>query len=395
MQTRIKGNLIDIIVRKIYAAEIIIEQQKIVEIIPINEEVTGYILPGFIDAHVHIESSMLVPSEFARIAVIHGTVGTISDPHEIANVIGVEGVNYMIDNGKKVPFHFFFGAPSCVPATAFETAGAIIDSNDIELLMQRPEIIYLAEMMNFPGVINGDLEVLRKIASANKNNKPVDGHAPGLRGEAIRKYIAAGIYTDHECFTYEEAKEKLQLGMKVMIREGSAAKNFDELIPLLSEFPEMIMFCSDDKHPDDLIAGHLNDLVKRALAKGHALFDVLRATSYNVIKHYNLPVGMLQKGDSADFILIDDLEKFTIQKTFIKGNCVSENGRSFIEHVNCDEINNFCCEEKTPADFEILSDNENARVIEVLDGQLITNEIFAKINLSNGKAEADIENDIL
>ena len=395
MLTTLKSNYIDILAKTIYPAQITIKNGKIKEIIRIEEALSNYILPGFIDAHVHIESSMLVPSEFARLAVTHGTVGTISDPHEIANVMGVDGVNYMIDNGKKVPFHFFFGAPSCVPATSFETAGAIINSNDIELLMQRPEIMYLAEMMNFPGVINGDEEVLKKIAAAKKNNKPVDGHAPGLRGEAISKYIAAGIYTDHECFTYAEAKEKLELGMKVMIREGSAAKNFDELIPLLSEFPEMIMFCSDDKHPDDLIAGHLNLLVKRALAKNHDLFNVLRATSYNVIKHYNLPVGMLQKGDSADFIVIDDLKQFTILQTYIKGKCVAENKKSFIEHTDCKLINNFNCEKTSATDFEIFSEKENARVIEVMDGQLITNEISTKIILRNGNAEPDLENDVL
>lgn len=395
MLTTLKSNYIDILAKTIYPAQITIKNGKIKEIIRIEEALSNYILPGFIDAHVHIESSMLVPSEFARLAVTHGTVGTISDPHEIANVMGVDGVNYMIDNGKKVPFHFFFGAPSCVPATSFETAGAIINSNDIELLMQRPEIMYLAEMMNFPGVINGDEEVLKKIAAAKKNNKPVDGHAPGLRGEAISKYIATGIYTDHECFTYAEAKEKLELGMKVMIREGSAAKNFDELIPLLSEFPEMIMFCSDDKHPDDLIAGHLNLLVKRALAKNHDLFNVLRATSYNVIKHYNLPVGMLQKGDSADFIVIDDLKQFTILQTYIKGKCVAENKKSFIEHTDCKVINNFNCEKTSSTDFEIFSEKENVRVIEVMDGQLITNEISTKIILRNGNAEPDLENDVL
>lgn len=395
MLTTLKSNYIDILAKTIYPAQITIKNGKIKEIIRIEEALSNYILPGFIDAHVHIESSMLVPSEFARLAVTHGTVGTISDPHEIANVMGVDGVNYMIDNGKKVPFHFFFGAPSCVPATSFETAGAIINSNDIELLMQRPEIMYLAEMMNFPGVINGDEEVLKKIAAAKKNNKPVDGHAPGLRGEAISKYIAAGIYTDHECFTYAEAKEKLELGMKVMIREGSAAKNFDELIPLLSEFPEMIMFCSDDKHPDDLIAGHLNLLVKRALAKNHDLFNVLRATSYNVIKHYNLPVGMLQKGDSADFIVIDDLKQFTVLQTYIKGKCVAENKKSFIEHTDCKVINNFNCEKTSSTDFEIFSEKENVRVIEVMDGQLITNEISTKIILRNGNAEPDLENDVL
>ncbi len=320
----IKSNLIDIVARKTFAAEIIIENDSIKSISPINEVLNTYILPGFIDAHVHIESSMLVPTEFARLAVTHGTVGTISDPHEIANVLGVAGVNYMIDNAKQVPFHFYFGAPSCVPATFFETAGAVINADDIDALLSRPEIVYLAEMMNFPGVIFKDEEVLKKIASAKKHNKPIDGHAPGLMGEEMKTYFDAGISTDHECFMYDEALQKLQHGVKILIREGSAAKNFDTLIPLLKEFPHQIMFCCDDKHPDNLIQSHINEHVKKALSLGYDLYDVLKASSYNVIKHYNLPIGMLQVGDKADFIEIDSIQDFNILKTVINGNIVSE-----------------------------------------------------------------------
>jgi adenine deaminase len=338
---------------------------------------------------------MLVPSEFARIAVKHGTVGTISDPHEIANVLGIPGVDYMIENAQKVPFHFYFGAPSCVPATNFETAGAVIDSDGINQLLSRKEIVYLAEMMNFPGVIYNDEEVLKKIASAKKHNKPIDGHAPGLMGDVMKTYFNAGITTDHECFGYTEALEKLKHGVKIMIREGSAAKNFETLIPLLKEFPEQIMFCCDDKHPDNLIESHINDHVKRALKAGNDLYDVLRTASYNAIQHYNLPIGLLQVGDNADFIEIDNVEDFNILKTYIKGDLVAENGESLIQSVEAPIVNNFNCNLKQPSDFKIKNESDTIRVIEALDGQLITHEIQSKSLVINGFAESNIDEDIL
>jgi adenine deaminase len=395
MAFTIKSNLIDIVAKETYPAEITVKDNKISSIKKISETLNTYILPGFIDAHVHIESSMLVPTEFARIAVKHGTVGTISDPHEIANVLGISGVDYMIDNAQQVPFHFYFGAPSCVPATNFETAGAIIDSDDIDKLLDRKEIVYLAEMMNFPGVIYNDEEVHKKLAFAKRHNKPIDGHAPGLMGEEMKTYFNAGITTDHECFGYTEALEKLQHGIKVMIREGSAAKNFDTLIPLLKDYPDQIMFCCDDKHPDNLIESHIDSHVKRALKLGHHLYDVLRASSYNVVKHYNLPIGLLQIGDNADFIEIDNLEDFTILKTYIGGNLVAENGKSFIPSFNAPIVNNFNCSLKQPSDFKIKSKGEKIRVIETLDGQLITNEIHAESLVINGYAESDPDKDIL
>jgi adenine deaminase len=395
MNFTIKSNLIDIVAREIYAAEVFIENNKIRSITRITEKLNTYILPGFVDAHVHVESSMLVPSEFARIAVTHGTVGTISDPHEIANVLGVAGVDYMINNAKQVPFHFYFGAPSCVPATNFETAGAVINAQDIDALLSRKEIVYLAEMMNFPGVIYKDKEVLKKLALAKKHNKPVDGHAPGLMGHDMQTYFDAGITTDHECFGYIEALEKLKHGVKILIREGSAAKNFDTLISLLKEYPDQIMFCCDDKHPDNLIESHINDHVKRALNAGHDLFNVLRAASYNVIKHYHLSVGLLQVTDNADFIEIDSLENFNILKTYINGNLVAEKGRSFIKSVNAPIVNNFNCSLKEPHDFKLKVEAHQIRVIECLDGQLITNELFIDSFSENGFAESNVSEDIL
>ena len=392
---QIQGQIVDIPNRKIYSGEITIENGKITSIIEAAHNVKTYIIPGFVDAHIHIESSMLVPSEFAKIAVLHGTVGTISDPHEIANVLGKDGVHYMIDNGKKVPFKFHFGAPSCVPATFFETAGAVIDSEQIKELMALPDIYYLSEMMNYPGVLFDDEEVLKKIAWAKHFNKPVDGHAPGLRGAPIEKYIAAGISTDHECFTYDEAAEKLSLGMKVLIREGSAAKNFEALIDLLPENYSNMMFCSDDKHPDDLIVGHINLLCARAVAKGFDLFKILQMACINPVKHYKMNIGLLQKNDAADFIVVEDLTHFKVLQTYIDGELVAENGKSFVKDVDFEKPNNFNTTKKQVIEFDISSSASKIRVIEALEGQLITNEIHHKPKIENGKIVSDTENDIL
>jgi len=354
-----------------------------------------YILPGFIDAHVHIESSMLVPTEFARMAVVHGTVATISDPHEIGNVLGVKGVEYMIDNGNKSPFKFYFGAPSCVPATTFETAGAIISSDDVDYLMAKPEVKYLAEMMNWPGVLFKDPVVYEKIAIAKKYNKPVDGHAPGLMDEQAKNYIAAGISTDHECFTYEEGLGKLNHGMKVLIREGSAAKNFEALVDLINDHWEMMMFCSDDKHPDSLEEGHINSLVKRALAKGIDLFKILKMACVNPVEHYNLEVGLLRKGDKADFIVIDNPQDFNIKQTFIDGVLVAENGHSNLKRQTADIVNQFNFTAVNPDELQIKNTSENIPVIEVMDGELITNRLNLQPKTDIGYNVSDTDRDIL
>ena len=392
---QIQGQIVDIKNRRIFAGEITVENGKITSIIEKNHEVQNYILPGFIDAHIHIESSMLVPSEFAKIAVLHGTVATISDPHEIANVLGKEGVYFMIENGKKVPLKFHFGAPSCVPATIFESAGAIIDSEGIKELMASPDIYYLAEMMNYPGVLFDDEEVLKKIYWAKHFDKPVDGHAPGLRGKEVIKYISAGISTDHECFTYEEAEEKLSLGMKILIREGSAAKNFDALIDLLPENYENMMFCSDDKHPDDLILGHINLLCARAVAKGIDVFKVLQVACVNPVNHYKMNVGLVQENDPADFVVVENLVDFKVLQTYINGELVAANGNSLIENIPFETPNNFSISPKKISDFELLSSARKIRVIEALEGQLITNELHHKSLIVDGKLVSDTENDIL
>ena len=467
----ISGLLVDVHNQMIYPAEVVVREGKIVSISKIPDsrlQTPDYILPGFIDSHVHIESSMLVPSEFARLAVVHGTVATVSDPHEIANVCGLEGVEFMIENGKTVPFKFNFGAPSCVPATIFETAGASLDAEDVEKLLQREEIKYLSEMMNFPGVLFRDEEVMKKIAAAHRLGKPVDGHAPGLRGEKAKEYIdslnppeekaspnpsargalepdrsnidycyptieqnketftkadsknppagnqakrglgtkfggaipaGGGGATDHECFTTEEAVDKLKYGMKIIIREGSAAKNFDALIELLHDHPDMIMFCSDDKHPDSLVLGHINQLCARAVAKGIDIFKILKAACVNPVHHYKLDVGLLREGDAADFIVVKDLEKFEVVKTFINGELVAENGISNIKTTKSGIVNNFSCDKKKITDFEIPFTIDHSpltiSVIEALDGQLITNRLAYEPKVIKGKIVSDVERDIL
>jgi adenine deaminase len=379
----VTGNLIDVHQKIIYPAEITVEHGKIKAIRETQNPLLtrNYILPGFIDAHVHIESSMLVPSEFARLAVVHGTVATVSDPHEIANVCGMNGVEFMIANGKTVPFKFHFTAPSCVPATTFETAGAVLDSNDVKKLLESSDIYCLSEMMNFPGVLNEDEEVMKKISAAHHLLKPVDGHAPGLRGDDAKKYIAAGITTDHECFTREEALDKLQNGMKIIIREGSAAKNFEALIDLLHEYPKQMMFCSDDKHPDSLVHGHIDQLCARAIKKGIDLFKILQAACVNPVYHYKMRVGLLKEGDPGDFIIVKDLENFEVLQTYMDGRLVAENGRSKIESAETGIINRFDCDPITREDIYIHRPAEQKiQVIEALDGQLITNKYLVDVD---------------
>ncbi|MCE2844821.1 MAG: adenine deaminase [Sediminibacterium sp.] len=396
----IKGQYIDIVSKRIFPAAISVQEGVISAIQEIPAAPQNFILPGFIDSHVHIESSMLIPSAFARLAVIHGTIGTISDPHEIANVCGVEGVHYMINNGKKVPFHFFFGAPSCVPATTFETAGASINSEEVATLLDNKDIYYLSEMMNFPGVLFKDEEVMKKIKAAHAVGKPVDGHAPGLMGEDAQKYIEAGISTDHECFTIEEAVDKLSFGMKILIREGSAAKNFEALYELIDDHPNSVMLCSDDKHPDSLVLGHINQLCARAVAKGLNVFNVLKAACINPVVHYQLPTGMARVNDPANFIVIEDLTHFKVAQTYINGQLVAEKGQSLIQPIDEKIINQFDTTlikvEDIQVDLGTYPTKENKiAVIEAIDGQLITNYLWEDPTIIDGKIISDTNKDIL
>mgnify|MGYP002632729889 FL=1 len=368
----LSGNIVDVINQRIFSGTVNISEGKIESIIEESVMETHHILPGLIDAHIHIESSMLVPTEFARAAVIHGTVGTVSDPHEIANVLGMRGVQFMLDNAEKTPFKFHFGAPSCVPATPFETAGASLSASDIEELLKLSNVVSLSEMMNVPGVLNDAEDVHHKLKLAQAAGKIIDGHAPGLRGAAVKKYIEAGITTDHECFTIEEALEKLSLGMQVQIREGSAARNLDDLIPLLNEHYKSCMLCSDDKHPDDLAEGHINEMVRRAISAGIDPLKVLWSAVATPVKTYGLDVGLLQVGDAADMMIIDNLTDFNVLATYIDGNIVAENGSTLLESQAIDLVNKFEADLQKPETFKLKPKGSQIPVIEVIDGQLVT-----------------------
>ncbi len=392
----ISANIVDVLNERIFPGTINIVDGRISSITEDDEKYENYIIPGFIDSHIHIESSMLPPSEFARIAVKHGTVGLVADAHEIANVLGVDGIKFMIENAKISPIKCVFSAPSCVPATSFETSGASINSEDIETLFKdHPEIRFLGEMMNYPGVLNDDPEIHRKIAIAKEHNKPIDGHAPGLSGDDLKKYISTGISTDHECSTKDEALEKLALGMKILIREGSAAKNFDALIPLANEHFNNCMFCSDDKHPDDLLEGHINLLVRRALKHGLDIMKVLRMACVNPVQHYGLDIGLLQENDPADFLLINSFDELNILQTIIDGNIVVKKDRALFPYKKIEAINNFNVQTKRTREFYIEHNYARSPVIEVIDGQLITKRIDKEIMAENHNLISDPENDIL
>ncbi len=389
------GKLVDPVNKKILNACIFVENGEIAKIEHAREKCEKYILPGFIDSHVHIESSMLTPGEFARLAVRHGTVATVSDPHEIANVCGERGLKFMIEDGKKVPLKFHFGVPSCVPATGFETSGETLNAEIVGELLRSDDYFFLSEMMNYPGVIYNDAEVWGKIKSAIKLNKPIDGHAPGVTGEDLKKYAGANITTDHESATIDEAIEKIENGIKAQIREGSAAKNFNALYPLITKYTEKVMLCTDDCHPDDLVKGHINLLIKRGLEKGIDLFDLLTVACVNPVRHYNLNVGLVQAGDPADFIIVDDLENLNVLETHINGKKVYSNGKALFEYKAGKPVNNFKREKISENDLLVKDNGKNIRVIKCFDGQLFTSSIVVKPNTRNSQVISDIKNDYL
>jgi adenine deaminase len=392
----ISGNIVDVIHKTIFSGTLLIDNGHIQAIAHEDGQYYDqYILPGFIDAHVHIESSMLVPTEFARLATVHGTVAAVSDPHEIANVLGLAGIRYMLANAAQTPFTIVFGAPSCVPATEFETAGAELTSKEIHELFEQDGISYLSEVMNVPGVLNRTTEVMEKIRIAKKFGHPVDGHAPGLCGESAHSYADAGITTDHECCTLMEALDKLAFGMKVIIREGSAAKNFDALHSLIDSHPEQCMFCSDDKHPDDLLKGHINKLVRRAVALGHDLMSVLQIACVNPVRHYKMDVGLLQVGDPADLIVVKNLQDFAVLSTYCKGILAAKAGQAMLASVPVTPINYFFTNQKQVIDFRIPENGSTVRVIIAVDGELITSEKHLPAHIENGEVTADIKHDVL
>lgn len=398
---RVFGNIVDVLNRDIFVGTVVVTEGRIAEIIresanhKLESNCDRYILPGFIDAHIHIESSMLIPTEFARLATVHGTVATVSDPHEIANVLGLEGVRFMLANARQTPMQIDLGAPACVPATSFETSGAVLGDRELQQLFEQDGVSYLSEVMNVPAVLANQTEMMAKLQVARNLNLPIDGHAPELSGEAVQRYANAGISTDHECITLAEALEKIAAGMKILIREGSAAKNYEALHPLLKTHPEFCMFCSDDRHPDDLVKEHINDLVKRSIALGYDKFDVLQAACVNPVQHYHLKVGLLQTGDPADFIVVDNLEDFQVLQTYCHGVLAAENGKALLPSVNTVPLNRFAATAKRIEDFAIPVQTTMVRVIGVCDRQLITKEQHLPAKVVEGFTIADVDRDIL
>ena len=391
----ISGNIVDVIAGRIFPGTLLISDDKITGIRQDHDPYSTFIVPGLVDAHVHIESSMLTPHEFARAAVIHGTLSAVCDPHEIANVLGMAGITYMLENACTSPFMFSFGAPSCVPATPFETSGATLDAAQIEVLLKRKEISHLSEVMNFPGVLSHAPEIMRKIEIAKKYGKPIDGHAPGLRGDTLKRYAAAGITTDHETLSLDEAIEKIDSGMNILIREGSAAKDFEKLHSLIERRSEVCMFCCDDIHPDDLVRGYMDEIVKRAIVHGLDPIKVLKCACLNPGKHYDLPMGLLQEGDPADFLVVDSLENFTVLKAYIKGTLVAQDGKSLLDYKQGEIINAFHAGLKSRGEFSIKAGSGPANIIEAKDGALITGWLRETPNVRGGRAVSDPGRDIL
>ncbi|MCF8357528.1 MAG: adenine deaminase [Prolixibacteraceae bacterium] len=391
----IEGNIVDVVKREIFKGRIFFENNisKIERIEYVND--TNFILPGFIDAHLHIESTMLTPVEYSKIALKHGVIAAITDPHEIANVCGIDGINYMIDNAKKTPMKIYFGAPSCVPATPFENNGAIISAKEIEALFKSKKCFQLSEMMNFPGVINDDKDVWEKIKVAKKYNRKIDGHAPLLSGEGLKKYIEAGISTDHETTKLDEALEKIKDGMKIILRNSSASRDFLHLISLIETHPNKTMMCTDDCHPDDLEKGYINEMVKTAIEKGYNVFDVISIASKNAKDHYGTETGLLQLYDPADFIVIDNFKNFNIKKVFVNG----------IEQLNEDPIkkqnpkneiiNNFHQNKIFLNDVRFPSKNKKINAIRIIEDSIITKKEKYQIKENVEYFESETEDDIL
>jgi adenine deaminase len=389
------GNLVDLFTDEIYPAEIVVEDGLIVSIHRTPFRTNSFILPGLIDSHIHVESSMLTPQHFGRLALSHGTIAVVSDPHEIANVLGVEGVKYMIENADGSDLKFFFGAPSCVPATNFESSGAKLTPEDIEYLFKKQNLLFLSEVMNYPGVIYGDKDIFEKILIAKRYNRKIDGHAPGLLGPDLQKYIDAGIQTDHECSGLEEAVEKINRGMIIQIREGSAAKNFEALWTLIDKYPDKVFLCSDDLHPDDLVKGHINILLRKGIEKGVNLFNLLRSVTLNPINHYQLKLGILRVGDNADFIRVDDLVSFNVSETYISGKKVYDRNIGLPKLTSQKIINKFYATAIEEKSIMVPPDSNHIKVISVEDGELLTKSFTAFLKTNKFDLSSDLSQDII
>lgn len=393
----IEGNIVDVISGRCFFGTCTVNLGRITEVVEVSPvQEASWIFPGFIDSHVHIESSMVVPSRFAEAAIASGVVAVVSDPHEIANVLGVDGVRYMVSDAAKSDLSFFFGVPSCVPATNFESAGAVINAEQVGKMLKSGEYLFLSEMMNFPGVLFGDTEVASKLKAARNNGLPVDGHAPALVGSELIKYVNAGISTDHEAMTISEARAKILAGMIIQIREGSAAKNFEALHGLLTESPDKVMLCTDDIHPDDLVEGYIDSIIRRALAYGHDLVNVIRAATLTPVKHYNLPVGLLQVGDTADIVIVDNLTDFNVLETYIAGKKVYEKECISVKELPTVElVNKFEAKPISKSDIEVAAESSRIKVIAVDNGELFTHKIESDALIINGKVCSNLHKDIL
>jgi adenine deaminase len=388
----IRGNLLNFSTEEIYGAEIQIQNGKISCVKPVKEDFNNLILPGFIDAHIHIESSMLTPSRFAEAVVPHGTTSVISDPHEIANVMGLEGIEYMNRDASSVPLKVLMTVPSCVPATKFETSGAVISQFEVEKLLKKENMVALGEMMNFPGVIHEDPVVMAKLDAAKRIGKPIDGHSPLLSGYELCKYIAAGISTDHECSNLQEVLEKRRLGMKIMLREGSSARNLKDLAASGGDF-----IVSDDKHPGDLLKGHIDVMVRKAIEYGIDPFEAVKMVTINPAEHYNLGTGTIYPGKAADIIVVNNMKDMNVERVFIDGNLVAKEGKCLFIVKPLKLPNTFSLKPKKPSDFNVKSSNptEIVRVIDVVEDQIVTKESSAILDTVKGNLEADLDNDIL
>ena len=413
MRTLIKnGTIVNVFSNSLEKENVLIEDDKIIGVGAYDDadaeviyDATGkYICPGFIDGHIHIESTMLTPYEFAKVALPHGTTSVVADPHEIANVCGLKGIDYMLASSENLPLNVYINIPSCVPATPFDESKMAIEAEEIEHYYENPRVLGLAEMMNYPGVLGKDPKVMKKIKDAHVHRKVVDAHGPLLSGKDLDKYISAGILNEHECTNSKEAIEKLKKGQRIMIRQGTAAKDLVSLLPLFDEpYCQRCLLVTDDKHPADIIKeGHIDHIIRTAVSYGKSVITAIKMATIQAAESFNLMyVGAVAPGYRADILVLDDLEKVAISQVYSKGILVYSDGK--LKDFDKPEVNkeideavrnSFYNEQLCENDFFIEPEAENCRVIKINPGQLLTDEYVAKIDWDNNNG-ISIENDIL
>lgn len=391
----IKGNILNVFTDEIYPGEIKINNGIIESIREVDQYFPDIIVPGFIDSHIHIESSRLTPSRFAEVALRHGTTAVVCDPHEIGNVMGLEGIEYMVNDAKYAPLKFFFTAPSCVPATNYETNGATISADIIDSLLRRDEFVALSEVMNYTGVVNGDKDLIDKINVAKKYNKKIDGHAPLLTGPDLQKYVKYGISTEHECVTKAEALEKKRLGLKIMIREGSESHMLEKLVNTPTDF-----IVTDDLEPDDLVKGHMNIRLRKAVDLGMDPFEAIRKVTLNPAEHYGLNCGSISPGKSADLVFIDNLDDFRVKRVVVNGNTIFKKQKLLYRAKPLPLDSTLHINHKNAEDFDLKANNPNKKsanvnVIRVIPESIVTKKSTAKLTIDRGKIIPSVFEDIL